>query len=140
MNDVQEANKNKDCLFCKMTRKEIPIKKIYEDEKYLAFLDKSPMHEGHTLLIPKKHEDYIFDLEDEEYCQLMLTAKKISKVLKKAINKEKVGLAVEGFLVRHVHVHLVPINQGEGIDPCLQKTVSNEELDATLNKINNIQK
>lgn len=118
----------KDCSFCKIIKQEIPCEKIFENEKFLAFLDINPMHVGHTLLIPKKHTDYIFDMSDKELNEFFLTAKKISFLLKKAIGKEKVGLVVEGFLVRHAHIHLIPINPGESLDPCLQKPVKKEDL------------
>jgi histidine triad (HIT) family protein len=124
-----------DCIFCKMIMREILIEKIYEDEKYLAFLDINPMHPGHTLLIPKKHVDYIFDLEDEEFKDYFLMAKKLSFVLKEVLKTEKVGLAVEGFLVRHAHIHLVPLNKGQALDPCLQKPADKNELKKLGEKI-----
>ncbi len=93
------------------------------------------MHPGHTLLIPKKHVDYIFDLNDKDFCDYFLTAKKISFGLKNAMKTEKVGIAVEGFLIRHAHIHLIPINKGESIDPCLQKPAKAEELKKNAEKI-----
>jgi histidine triad (HIT) family protein len=127
-----------DCLFCKFAKGEIKPLVVYEDEKYLAFLDINPMHEGHTLLIPKKHIDYIFDMEDDELAEYFLTAKKMSNYLKKATGKEKIGLAVEGFLVRHAHIHLIPIDKGEAIDPCLQKPAKKEDLEAIAGKIKRV--
>jgi len=124
-----------DCIFCKFVKKEIIPKIIYEDEKYLAFLDINPMHPGHTLLIPKKHTDYIFEMDKKEYIDYFLKAKDLSKVLKNAMGTEKVGMAIEGFLVRHAHIHLIPINHGQAIDPCLQKPAMEEELDKVLKKI-----
>jgi histidine triad (HIT) family protein len=124
-----------DCSFCKIISGEIPCEKIFENDDYIAFLDINPMYEGHTLLIPKKHVDYIFDLNDEELKNYFLTAKKISFLLKKVIGKEKIGLVVEGFLVRHAHIHLIPINEGEQLNPCLQKPVKKEELKITGEKI-----
>ena len=124
-----------DCLFCKMIKGDISVEKIYEDEKYFAFLDINPMHKGHTLLIPKKHIDYIFDLNDKDLAEYFLTAKKVSGFLQKAFGTEKVGLIVEGFLVRHAHIHLVPLNQGMQLDPCLQKPAKEEELKELCKKI-----
>ncbi len=124
-----------DCLFCKFAKGEIKPEIIYEDKKYLAFLDINPMHPGHTLLIPKKHIDYIFDLDDNALVEYFILTKKISKGLKEAMKTEKVGLAVEGFLVRHAHIHLIPINKGMSIDPCLQKPMDKEALKEIAEKI-----
>jgi len=124
-----------DCIFCKFVNKEIIPKIIYEDEKYLAFLDINPMYPGHTLLIPKKHTDYIFEMDKEEYVDYFLKAKELSKILKDAIGTEKIGMAIEGFLVRHAHIHLIPINSGMSIDSCLQKPAKEEELEKVLKQI-----
>ncbi len=105
------------CIFCKIIRGEIPCEKIWEDEKYLAFLDMAQINPGHTLVIPKKHTDYLFDMEDGEYCELMLKGKEISKILKLKLKPKRVGLAVEGFGVPHVHLHLVPINNVNELNP-----------------------
>ncbi|MDD3084220.1 MAG: HIT family protein [Candidatus ainarchaeum sp.] len=119
----------KECVFCKIIKGEIPCEKIFENEKYLAFLDINPMYKGHTLLIPKKHTDYIFDIKDNELTDYFLMAKKISFLLKKVLKTEKVGLVVEGFFVRHAHIHLIPINIGDSLDPHLQKPIKKEELE-----------
>jgi histidine triad (HIT) family protein len=128
-------SEKENCIFCKFIKGEINPVKIYEDEKYLAILDINPMHPGHTLLIPKKHIDYVFDINDKEFCELFLLSKKISFALKKAMNTEKVGMVVEGFLVRHVHLHLIPINKGMPVDPCLQKPIEIDKLQEIANKI-----
>lgn len=99
-----------DCIFCKIVRGEIPCVKIWEDEKYLAFLDQGQINPGHTLLIPKKHTDYLFDLQDNEYCELISKAKEIAKLLKLKLTPKRIGMVVEGFGVAHVHIHLIPIN------------------------------
>jgi len=80
----------KDCVFCKIAKGEIPSIKIWENEKYLAFLDVNPVKPGHTLLIPKKHDAYIFDLNDSEYLEIMSVAKIIAKKLKDSLNPPKV--------------------------------------------------
>ena len=118
-----------------MVNGEIPIFKIWEDEKYLAFLDNNPVKPGHTLLIPKKHTDYIFDLSDDEYCELMLTAKKVAKLLKSKLHPKRVGIAVEGFGVSHVHVHLVPIDKGYELNPSNAKPAVKGELEEIAKKI-----
>jgi len=97
-------------IFSKIINGEIPCYKIAEDDRYFAFLDINPLKEGHTLVIPKKNTNYIFDIEDEEYQGLFLFAKKISKAIKENFPCEKIGIAVIGIEVPHAHIHLVPIN------------------------------
>ena len=99
-----------DCVFCKIIKKEIEAPIVWENDSYIAFLDQHPIQPGHTLVVPKKHTDYIFDLEDSEYTELMLMAKDMAKKMKLTSNAKRIGMAVEGFGVPHVHVHLVPIN------------------------------
>lgn len=96
-------------IFSKIVDGEIPAYKVAEDENYLAFLDIFPVSKGHTLVIPKKEVDYIFDLEDEVYKGLQLFAKKVAIGLKKAIPCEKVGVLVLGLEVPHAHIHLIPM-------------------------------
>ncbi|HET6559602.1 MAG TPA: HIT domain-containing protein [Prolixibacteraceae bacterium] len=96
-------------LFTKIVNGEIPAWKVAEDENYLAFLDISPVAKGHTLVIPKREVDYLFDLDDETYTGLQLFAKKVALGLKKAIPCKKVGVLVLGLEVPHAHIHLVPM-------------------------------
>lgn len=103
-------------IFTRIVNGEIPCYKIAEDDRYLAFLDINPLAKGHTLVIPKKETDYIFDIEDEEYQRLFLFAKEVAKSLKKCIHCEKIGVAVIGLEVAHAHIHLVPINGLYDID------------------------
>lgn len=98
-------------IFSKIIKGEIPCYKIAEDEHHLAFLDIMPIAKGHTLVIPKKEVDYIFDLEEEEYKNLWAFAQKVAKQIKSAIPCVKVGVAVVGLEVPHTHIHLVPINE-----------------------------
>ena len=100
-------------LFTRIINGEIPSYKVAEDDKYYAFLDINPLQKGHTLVIPKLPEpeaDYIFDLDDETLAGLMVFAKQVARGLKEATGCNRVGVAVLGMEVNHVHVHLVPMN------------------------------
>jgi len=96
-------------LFTKIVNGEIPAWKVAEDENFLAFLDIFPVAKGHTLVIPKKEVDYLFDLDDETYVGLQLFAKKVALGIQKAIPCKKVGVMVLGLEVPHAHIHLVPM-------------------------------
>ena len=98
-------------IFSKIAAGDIPSYKVAEDDRYFAFLDINPVAEGHTLVIPKREEDYIFDLDDDEYAGLQLFAKRIAKAMKKAVPCRRIGVAVMGLEVPHAHIHLIPINK-----------------------------
>ncbi len=98
-------------VFSKIVNGEIPSYKIAEDEKYFAFLDISPLVKGHTLVIPKKETDYIFDIDDVEYERLWTFAKKIAKAIGSSVPCKRVGIAVIGLEVPHAHIHLIPMNR-----------------------------
>ncbi|PYF70082.1 HIT family protein [Pedobacter nutrimenti] len=98
-------------IFSKIVNREIPAHIVAETIDYLAFLDVSPLTMGHVLVIPKKETDYIFDLDEESYFGLTLFAKIVAGGLKKAFPCIKVGMAVIGLEVPHVHIHLIPMNQ-----------------------------
>jgi len=123
------------CIFCKITKGEIDSVKIYEDEKFFAFLDMKPVNPGHTLLVPKKHIDNIFDIEEPLYSELFQTAKKLSQPIKNAVESRRVGISVEGFGVPHSHVHLIPINKGNELDPNRAKPATPAELNAVAGRI-----
>lgn len=97
-------------IFSKIANGEIPCYKIAEDDRFFAFLDINPMTKGHTLVIPKAEEDYIFSLDDNTFGDLMLFSKKIAHAIEKAVSCERIGVAVIGLEVPHAHVHLIPIN------------------------------
>lgn len=103
-------------IFTKIINGEIPCYKITEDENYFAFLDISPLAKGHTLVVPKKEVDYIFDLDDTTLSGLMVFAKKVAHALDKAVPSSRVGVAVVGLEVPHAHVHLVPLHSVADID------------------------
>ena len=103
-------------IFSKIVAGDIPSYKVAEDENFLAFLDIFPLTKGHTLVIPKKETDYIFDMDSEEYNELWAFAQKVAKAQKKIIPCERIGVAVIGLEVPHAHIHLVPINGASDID------------------------
>lgn len=100
-------------IFTRIVNGEIPSYKVAESDKFYAFLDINPLAQGHTLVIPKQETDYIFDIEDKEYQELFLFAKRVAAAIKKAIPCKRVGVAVLGMEVPHAHIHLVPL-QSEG--------------------------
>lgn len=97
-------------IFQRIINKEIPAYIIEEDEFHLAFLDINPLKEGHTLVIPKKEVDYIFDIENQDLEKLILFAKKVAIKIKSKIPCTKVGMTVIGLEVPHAHIHLIPMN------------------------------
>ncbi|MCK6608217.1 MAG: HIT family protein [Flavobacterium sp.] len=96
-------------IFTKIVNGEIPCYKIAEDENYLAFLDVNPNAKGHTLCIPKQEINKIFDMEEEHYLGLMKFSRKVAKAVEKSVECKRIGVAVVGLEVPHVHVHLIPL-------------------------------
>ena len=96
-------------IFTKIVNGEIPCYKIAEDENYLAFLDVNPNAKGHTLCIPKQEINKIFDMEEEHYLGLMKFSRKVAKAVEKTVECKRIGVAVVGLEVPHVHVHLIPL-------------------------------
>lgn len=96
-------------LFTKIINGEIPCYKVAENEEFFAFLDINPKAKGHTLVIPKREVDYLFDMEDDELARMMTFAKKIAAAIRKAFPCPKVGIAVLGLEVPHAHIHLIPL-------------------------------
>lgn len=96
------------CVFCKIVRGEIPTQKVYEDESLIAFLDINPVAEGHTLLVPKKHDRWFIDMADEDSDKLFRGAKSLAKSIKEKYNADFVRLGIVGKDVPHVHIHLIP--------------------------------
>lgn len=108
-------------IFSKIVAGEIPSYKVAEDENYYAFLDINPLAKGHTLVIPKREVDYIFDLEDETLAGLVLFAKKIAHKIKEQTGCVKVAMVVLGLEVPHAHVHLIPMNSEKDVDFSAEK-------------------
>jgi histidine triad (HIT) family protein len=103
-------------IFTRIINREIPGYIIAEDENYIAFLDISPLVLGHTLVVPKKEVDYIFELENESLAGLMVFAKKVAIAVKKAVPCKRIGVSVIGLEVPHTHVHLVPMNSADDVN------------------------
>ncbi len=123
-------------IFSRIVNGEIPAYKVAEDEQFLAFLDINPLAEGHTLVIPKKEVDYIFNIDDPLYADYFVFAKKVAKAIKAVIPCTKVGIAVIGLEVAHAHIHLIPINSIYDIDFSKPKLkLSSERLSDIANSI-----
>jgi len=98
-------------IFTRIIKGEIPCYKVAEDDRFIAFLDVRPLKPGHTLVVPKKEIDYIFDLDEKTLADMMLFAQKIAKAMKEVIECKRIGVAVIGLEVPHAHIHLVPITR-----------------------------
>ena len=123
-------------IFTKIINREIPGHIVAEDDNFIAFLDIMPLVKGHLLVVPKIEVDYIFDLEDEVYAGLHLFAKKVAQALKKAIPCTRIGTAVIGLEVPHVHIHLVPMNTMDDLNFTRGKLkVTPDQLEQTQQKI-----
>ena len=122
-------------LFTKIVQGEIPSYKVAEDENFYAFLDINPNAKGHTLVIPKKEENKIFDLDRETYNSLMDFSYRVAKALEKTIPCERIGMSVIGLEVPHVHVHLIPINFMDDMRFIKKEKLSNDEFVALATSI-----
>jgi histidine triad (HIT) family protein len=100
------------CVFCKIIQGDLPCYKIYEDEVCLAFLDLCPINTGQTLIVPREHEDHLWDIDQKIYTHLFDIAKKLSQVLRKTYTSKRVGMMVEGFQMPHAHIIILPIYKG----------------------------
>jgi histidine triad (HIT) family protein len=98
-------------IFSRIIAGEIPCYKIAEDDNFFAFLDINPMAKGHTLVVPKIEEDYIFNLDDKTVSDMMFFSKKVAKAIEKSVTCLRIGVAVIGLEVPHAHIHLIPINK-----------------------------
>ena len=124
-------------IFTRIVNGEIPCYKVAEDENYFAFLDISPLTEGHTLVIPKQETDYIFDLDDEKLAGMMLFAKRIAERQKRNLDCTRVAVVVLGLEVPHAHIHLIPIKSENDVDFRRERLkFSPEEFAKTVEKIN----
>ena len=122
-------------LFTKIINGEIPSYKIAENDNFYAFLDINPNAKGHTLCIPKKEEDKIFDLDEDEYIELMRFSRKVAKAIEKSVPCKRIGISVVGLEVPHVHVHLIPLNDMKEMTFIHKVSMTKEEFETLASKI-----
>lgn len=122
-------------IFTKIVNGEIPAYKIAEDDRYLAFLDVNPNAKGHTLCIPKQEINKIFDMEEDHYLGLMQFARKVAKALEKTVPCKRIGVAVVGLEVPHVHVHLIPLHDMDDMRFQRKVALTKEEFERLAQQI-----
>lgn len=146
MNDcIQQKSKisehaSKACIFCKIINGELPSSKVYENENVFAFLDIGPVNKGHTLVIPKKHFETIFDVPDDILKEVILVVKKITGAVKKSVNANGISIAMSNYkaagqLVPHAHFHIMPRFAGDGLKLWPQGKYEEGEMDSFKQKI-----
>lgn len=123
------------CLFCDIIDGKTEAFRIWEDGDFLLLLDIKPINPGHVILITKKHADSIFNLQEPLYTKTFRTAKRIAQKLQRVTKAKRIGLAIEGFGVPHIHLHLVPVNKGNELNPLRAKSVSKKKLQAMQRKL-----
>lgn len=123
------------CIFCKIIDGEIPSKKVFEDELCFAFLDINPIQEGHTLIVPKNHHEFVWKLPKLLYDHIFSVARVLADLLQKTFEPKTVGVAVEGLEVAHAHVHLIPLNKVGDFSHANAKQATPEQLETTLDKM-----
>jgi histidine triad (HIT) family protein len=114
-------------VFTKIINREIPGNIVAEDERYIAFLDINPLVLGHTLVVPKKEVDYIYDLDDDTVAGINVFAKKVAAAIRKSVSCKRIGIAVIGLEVPHAHIHLVPMNRTDDLNFTRPKLVPSKE-------------
>jgi len=117
------------CVFCALVTGAIPARRVYEDSDHVAFFPLKHIEPGHTLLIPRRHAEYVFEMPDADYQSLWRTAKRLAPAIRAVSGASRVGIAVEGFSVPHVHVHLVPINKLNDLNPAREQAIEDADAD-----------
>jgi histidine triad (HIT) family protein len=130
-------NNMEDSIFTKIINGEIPCHKVYEDDEVIAFLDVHPMAEGHTLVVPKRQIDHVWDLDRKTYAHLFGVTKRLGKHIRTVLQATRVGLVVEGFGVPHAHIHLIPIEHGDDLKrpQDMSAPIDHESLAAVAEKL-----
>lgn len=123
------------CVFCALVKGAIPARRVYEDPDHVAFFPLKHIEPGHTLLIPRRHDDYVFVMPDANYDALWRTARRLAPAIKAVSGAVRVGILVEGFSVPHVHVHLVPINKLNDLNPARERTLDEADADRLAAKL-----
>lgn len=118
-----------DCVFCQIIQGILPAYRIWQDEHFLAILDINPNTPGHTLLLPKIHVPYVFDLKEPLYINLFKAAKRLSKPLLEVTQAKRIGVVIQGFTVPHVHLHLIPMNDVYDLDDARATPALDAELE-----------
>lgn len=124
-------------IFTKIISGDIPSYKIHETEKFFTFLDINPNAKGHTLVIPKKHVDKLFDLDTDTYTEILVYAKKIATALEKTVACKRIGMTAIGLEVPHAHIHLIPLNQMSDATFTKKVSMTDEEFHALAAAISN---
>jgi histidine triad (HIT) family protein len=124
-----------DCVFCQIIQGKLSAHKIWEDERFLAILDINPNTPGHTLLLPKIHEPYVFNLTPGLYSGLFERARALSKPILEVSQAKRIGLVIQGFNVPHVHLHLIPMNDVHDLDATRATPASDAELFGMASRI-----
>ena len=122
-------------VFTEIVNGKVPCHKLYEDEKSLVFLDVRPIHPGHSLVIPKREIDYIFDVQDELLQHLIVVAKKVARAIDLSVDCKRVGVIIAGLEVPHAHIHLVPIRDIRDINFANATEMTQEKLAEVAEKI-----
>lgn len=130
-------SKNMSSIFTKIVNGEIPCYKVAEDEKFLAFLDVNPNAKGHTLCIPKQEINKIFEMDETLYLELMAFSRKVAIALEKTVSCKRIGMAVVGLEVPHVHVHLIPLQDMDDMRFQRKTTLTPEEFTELATAIGN---
>ncbi len=123
-------------IFTKIINREIPAHIVAENDKFIAFLDVNPNAKGHTLCVPKQEINKIFDMEKEHYLELMSFSNDVAKALEKSVECKRVGMAVVGLEVPHVHVHLIPLNEMKEMNFQHKVSLTQDEFSELAKKIN----